>query len=318
MRQQSLQKMCVTVNNSDSLTLCDFSLRGKIDKAVVVLPTWLVACCHLGCALEVAKVGVIIGRQLLGATRVELGHLHACEHINGRLLILKPTLSSKALRLISRLSLNMLAARVKAGLPLLLRSLLLLPIHEGRILILLYRAVEELWLKSTSLAWLLHMLWRRSKRIRLRLRLIHLALTRTVPVSHHLKGGVFRIGWIRLRVLTHHMHNIVDFLLLELLLILHALDPSRMLSSNKFRKSVILGLRLLNWNSWDEFCKLVLLDNWGSWQANQVSSCRVYLGWYLGWNVVDRFGRSLAKLGGKIFGCRFFLIRFAYFHTSFV
>ncbi len=185
----------------------------------------------------------------MGATRVELGHLHACEHINGRLLILKPTLSSKALRLISRLSLNMLAARVKAGLPLLLRSLLLLPIHEGLILILLYRAVEELWLKSTSLAWLLHMLWRRSKRIRLRLRLIHLALTRTVPVSHHLKGGVFRIGWIRLRVLTHHMHNIVDFLLLELLLILHALDPSRMLSSNKFRKSVILGLRLLNWNS---------------------------------------------------------------------
>jgi len=208
-----------------------FSLGSQVDKATVVLSTRLVSCRHLGCALEIAKARVIILgllRLRLLVTRVELGHLHAC----------------KALRLISGLSIRLLAARVKAGLPLLLWSLLLLSIHR---LILLHRTVEELWLESSTHAWLLCLLGHPTKRIRLNLGLIwHLALASTVPVSHHLKGCIFRIGWICLWVLTHHLHNVAYLLLLELLLIWHALNA---VSTNEVRKSVIFGMLLLDWNS---------------------------------------------------------------------
>ena len=224
-----------------------FSLGSQVDKATVVLSTRLVSCRHLGCALEIAEARVIILgllRLRLLVARVELGHLHACKHVTGRLLILKSTLSCKALGLISGLSIRLLAARIKAGLPLLLWSLLLLSIHR---LILLHRTVEELWLESSTQAWLLCLLGHPTKRIRLNLGLIwHLALASTVPVSHHLKGCIFRIGWICLWVLTHHLHNVAYLLLLELLLIWHALNA---VSTNEVRKSVIFGMLLLDWNS---------------------------------------------------------------------
>jgi hypothetical protein len=102
----------------------------------------------------------------------------------------------------------------------------------------------------------------RIKKISLRLGLLHLgvlALALTVKVSHHLKGRVFRIG--RLGVLVHHIHNVVNLLLLELLLIRRALGLSRSLAPYKVRESVVLRWLILDWSYRDKVGKLVILDN---------------------------------------------------------
>jgi len=251
------------------------SLSRQIDQTIVVLSIRLVASCHLGRALETAKAGIIAQRLLLlggSTTRVELGHLHTLEHVVGWLLLWEPTLASEALGLEPRLSLRLLACRVKVGLPLLLRWLLglRLAIHVEGLILLLGRAIEELGLESTSLAWLLHLLLGPpTKRISLRLGLLHhvvvrlrvLALVLTVKVSHHLEWRVFRIGRIGLGVLVHHIHNVANLLLLELLLIRHTGSWSRSLASYEVRESVIPCWLILDWSCRDKVGKLVILDN---------------------------------------------------------
>ena len=126
----------------------------------------------------------------------------------------------------------------KRGLPLLLWCLTRLLELAVRIVILsllLQSAVEKLWLESSIAAcgwllgthaskWISHRhLWWLLNRL-LHHRLLWPLLTDTVPVTHDFESSIFRIRWVGLRVVLHHIHNVVNHILLVLLLVGRLLD----------------------------------------------------------------------------------------------
>ena len=170
--------------------------------------------------------------------------LHSGKHVHLRLLLL-------LLLRRSSITEEVLIARVKSSLPLVGLVLLLhakLSAHaEGRLLLLglllllLQGAIEELGLEAARargglLGW--HLLGEEILRLlrgRLllllleHLHLLHLGLALLhwiVPVAHDLEGGVLRVRGVRLRVLLHHVHQVVNHILLLVLLRLSRLRLS--------------------------------------------------------------------------------------------
>lgn len=216
--------------------------------------------------------------------------LHASEHVHLGCL-------AEGVVLLWRLLLLGIA-RVKGGLPLvgslvllLLHTAKLLSVHVVRLLLLLLLlllegAIEELGLETASccsrLLWCTHI---GSEWIRLGLRLLrrclilqhlhllHLRLALLlliVEVGHDLESRVFLGLDVRLRVLTHHCHDVV-YLHLLLVLVLHWLLLLSLSWSRKVSEAIILLWLILRcWAGGDEVAKLVIFR--GSSHADEVRS----------------------------------------------
>lgn len=152
--------------------------------------------------------------------------------------------------------------------------------HTIVLLLLLERAIEELWLKG-AIAILSRSIVHHLRRILgllllLLLKHLHLLdaglllLLGVVPVGHHLEGGVFRVGRVRLRVRIHHLHQLIDHFLLLIVVVILLLRLLEWLLSLLARtcevpKAIVLLLR----GRRDEISELVIVGS-GSCHADEV------------------------------------------------
>lgn len=223
-------------------------------------------------------------RTTTTVTRIEswLG-LHASENVVLGLLLLLLCGSCKqiVLHLLWVVVVLLLATtRIKSSLPLAATShivlhLLLwhaseLPSRLVSLLLLLECAVEELWLEAT--AGLSRLLWLASKWIVWllllllllllleHLHLLHLRLALLlllVPITHDFKSGVLRVRWISLRVLLHHLHDIIYHVLLLVWLLGWLLHCSGLSwCTDEVPKAIIL---VLSGAGRDKVTKLIIL-----------------------------------------------------------
>ena len=293
------------------------TLGRKVHQSAIVLATrcWLL---RLSRALEPAKTAIVASllwscrlestEAVVRSTRVVHGRLllQAGEHVvlgcgrlaestgHGGLWLAESIWSAEAILLL--LLGWLLVARVKCRGPLI--GLILLGLgrsshhielssHTIVLLLLLERAIEELWLKAsiaTILSRLISLHIHRILRLLLLLLLLllkHLHLLEAglllllgvVPVGHDLEGGVFSVRRVRLRVAIHHLHQLIDHFLLLIVLLLRLLLNrllSLLASTCEVTETIVLLLLLL-WGGRDEIAELVVVVG-GSCHADQVRS----------------------------------------------
>ena len=290
------------------------TLGREVHQSAIVLATrcWLL---RLSRTLEPAKTAIVASllwcrrlestEAVVRSTRIVHGRLllQAGEHVvlgcgrlaestgHGGLWLAESIWSAEAILLL--LLGWLLVARVKCRGPLI--GLILLGLgrsshhielssHTIVLLLLLERAIEELWLKAsiaTILSRLISLHIHRILRLLLLLLLKHLHLLEAglllllgvVPVGHDLEGGVFSVRRVRLRVAIHHLHQLIDHFLLLIVLLLRLLLNrllSLLASTCEVTEAVVLLLLLL-WGGRDEITELVIVVG-GSCHADQVGS----------------------------------------------
>ena len=293
------------------------TLGREVHQSAIVLATrcWLL---RLSRTLEPAKTAIVASllwscrlestEAVVRSTRIVHGRLllQAGEHVvlgcgrlaestgHGGLWLAESIWSAEAILLL--LLGWLLVARVKCRGPLI--GLILLGLgrsshhielssHTIVLLLLLERAIEELWLKAsiaTILSRLISLHIHRILRLLLLLLLLllkHLHLLEAglllllgvVPVGHDLEGGVFSVRRVRLRVAIHHLHQLIDHFLLLIVLLLRLLLNrllSLLASTCEISEAVVLLLLLL-WGGRDEITELVIVVG-GSCHADQVRS----------------------------------------------
>jgi len=135
------------------------------------------------------------------------------------------------------------------------------------LLLLLQRAVEELRLEATGGSGLLRLASKWIVRLLLlllllleHLHLLHLRLALLlllIPITHNFEGGVLRVRWVSLRVLLHHLHDVIYHVLL-LVLLLRLLRCGRLFwCTDEVPKAIILVLR---GGGRDKVTKLIILS----------------------------------------------------------